>query len=48
MVYDFEDALYAALGFGGGLLLAGAQVPQIYRVHVRKSCGDISYAYQVR
>lgn len=48
MGFDYEGTLYAVLGYGGGLLPAFAHVPQIYRVHVRKSCGDISYAYQVR
>ena len=46
--YTYEDKVYAAFGFGGGLLLAFAQVPQIYRVQTRKSSSDISYAYQVR
>ena len=40
-------AVYAALGFGGGLLVSFCQIPQIVRVHKRKTTLDISYGYQV-
>lgn len=42
-----EENIYVYIGFTGGLLLAFAQVPQIYRVHVRRSSEDISYTYQL-
>lgn len=48
IVFSSPDEVYAAIGFLGGLVLAFAQIPQIYRVQSRKSSSDISYAYQVR
>lgn len=41
-------AIYAVIGFAGGLLLTCSQLPQIYRVHKRRLTYDISYGYQVR
>ena len=38
---------YAALGFGGGLMLSCSLLPQISRVHKRKTSFDMSYGYQV-
>ena len=35
------------LGFVGGVVLAGALLPQIYLAHKRGSCQDISYGWQV-
>ena len=42
-----EEMIFSYIGFTGGLLLVFAQVPQIYRVHIRRSSEDISYTYQV-
>jgi len=38
---------YNILGFVGGVVLAGALLPQIYLAHKRGSCKDISYGWQV-
>lgn len=43
-----QDQLFNACGTVGGLLLAGAQIPQIYYVTTRQRARDVSYAYQVR
>lgn len=43
-----EDQLFNVCGAVGGLLLAGAQIPQIYHVTKRQRARDVSFAYQVR
>lgn len=43
-----EDQIFDACGTIGGAILAGALLPQIYRVAKRRRAGDVSYAYQVR
>lgn len=43
-----QDQLFNVCGAVGGLLLAGAQIPQIYHVTARQRARDVSYAYQVR
>jgi len=43
-----QDQIFNVCGTVGGLLLAGAQIPQIYHVTARQRARDVSYAYQVR
>lgn len=43
-----QDQLFNVCGTVGGLLLAGAQIPQIYHVTARQRARDVSFAYQVR
>lgn len=47
MVSSADDVVNS-LGFAGGVLVAGALLPQIYLAHKRKSTKDISYLWQVR
>ena len=46
MPYSEED-FFDAIGFLGAVILATALLPQIYRVHIRRSAKDISYGWQV-
>eukprot|EP00752_Nemacystus_decipiens_P005541 g5013.t1 len=41
-----QDQLFNVCGTVGGLLLAGAQIPQIYHVTTRQRARDVSFAYQ--
>eukprot|EP00903_Cladosiphon_okamuranus_P007940 g7665.t1 len=41
-----RDQVFNVCGAVGGLLLAGAQIPQIYHVTSRQRALDVSYAYQ--
>ncbi|CAM9567864.1 unnamed protein product [Ectocarpus fasciculatus] len=41
-----EGQFFRACGTAGGLILAGAQLPQIYHVTKRGKSRDISYMYQ--
>ncbi|CAN0352356.1 unnamed protein product [Ascophyllum nodosum] len=45
MPYSEED-FFDAIGFLGAVILATALLPQIYRVHIRRSAKDISYGWQ--
>lgn len=37
-----EQFIFAAIGFGGNLLLAVARIPQLLRVYERQSAKDLS------